>query len=113
MRRREPIVNATATLPIEGAGVVDCCRAKIRAMLAPYIAPARRVDAGEALWVVLTDSERRFICRAAKVDADLAAYSWRDLPEPVRADVVGAWYRLAEWVGRVQLHLETVARRRS
>lgn len=106
-------MNATAALPIEGASIREQCRAKIRAMLAPYSGAARRVDPGEALWTLLTDSERRFLCRVAKLDGGLAALAWRELPEGERAEIVTAWERLADWVGRVSLHLDAVRRRGS
>lgn len=107
-------MNATAELPAinEGApSVPDLCLKRMRAILAPYLAPERRVEPGAALWVLLNDGERKFLLRMAKLDAVLAESSWRDLNDSAQTDVLAAWQRLAEWVGRIGQHLDRVGRR--
>lgn len=86
------------------------CLRKMRDMLAPELAPRRRVEPGEALWTLLNDNERAFICRWARVDSALISHSWKDLPDAERDAIVHAWNRLREWVERVQLHIDVTRR---
>lgn len=79
-------------------------------MLAPYMAPARRVERGAALWGLLTDRERAFLCKAARVDAVLVASDWSALPETARVDLLAAWQRFADWVRQTEARLDRTER---